>query len=136
MNANVEVSDLPVVYADPMRMHQLFLNLLDNALKFHKQDEPPVIRVYANGQVQDEGRNFVQIAVEDNGIGFDTSNFERIIEPFQRLHSKSEYEGSGIGLAIANRILKQIGGTVNATSVPGQGSTFVVTLPLSAPEER
>lgn len=135
LNAQVEAADLPVVYADPMRMHQLFLNLIDNALKFHKQDEPPIVRVYANEQVQDGDQDFVQIAVEDNGIGFDISSFDRIVEPFQRLHSKSDYEGSGIGLAICRRILKQYGGELTATSTPGKGSMFFVTLPRTMPGE-
>jgi signal transduction histidine kinase len=132
--AQVEVGDLPVVDANPVRMQQLFLNLVGNALKFHQHDVPPRVRIYASGQVQRSGQTWVQIAVEDNGIGFDEQNLERILQPFQRLHGRGEYEGRGIGLSICVRIVEQLGGTLTANSQPGQGSTFRVTLPKSKEE--
>ncbi len=134
----VLLSDLPTVEADPNQMYQLFQNLIGNALKFHKPDVPPVVRVYAR-EPGSEGNGFssapvlprsqAQIVVEDNGIGFDPKYGERIFQPFQRLHGRSEYEGTGIGLSICRKIVEQHDGSIVAESQAGEGSKFIITLP-------
>ena len=110
--------------ADPLQMHQLLLNLVGNALKFHRPGVPPVVRVRAEHR-----RGTLRIVVEDNGIGFEARHAERIFTPFQRLHARHEYEGTGIGLAIARRIAERHGGAVEAEGTPGEGSRFTVSLP-------
>jgi PAS domain S-box-containing protein len=120
----VEASGLPVVEADPTQMHQLLQNLITNALKFHKDDIPPAIQV--SGQILG---NKCQICIKDNGIGFEMQYLDRIFKPFQRLHSREEYEGSGMGLAICRRIVERHGGEITAISTLGEGSTFIITLP-------
>jgi signal transduction histidine kinase len=124
----VEVGELPILEADPVQMHELLLNLIGNGLKFHRPGEPPVVRV--EGRLVGEGRPRCELTVRDNGIGFDASHREHIFEVFRRLHGRSEYEGTGIGLAICRKIVQRHGGTITASSAPGQGATFVVTLPV------
>ncbi len=131
----VEVGPLPSLHADPMQMRQLLQNLIGNGLKFHRPEEPPVVQV--EGRVRaGAGGEFCEITVRDNGIGFEEKYLDRIFELFQRLHSRSEYEGTGIGLAICRKIVERHGGTIAAHSAPGQGATFLVTLPLHPTEER
>jgi len=127
---SVELEPLPSLEADPGQMRQLLLNLIGNALKFHRKDVPPRVRVYSREAADRPG--WVELLVEDNGIGFDISNLERILQPFQRLHGRSEYEGSGIGLAICRKIVERHGGSISAQSAPGQGATFIISLPLQA----
>ncbi|MCR4408180.1 MAG: GAF domain-containing protein [Anaerolineae bacterium] len=137
VGGRVEVSELPTIEADPTQMRQLFQNLIGNALKFHKRDEAPLVRVYAEprdsqGCRSDErfsAEGCYRIMVEDNGIGFDERYLDRIFQVFQRLHGRDEYEGSGIGLATCRKIVERHGGSITARSVPGQGATFIVTLP-------
>jgi len=123
----VHVGTLPVISADPTQMRQLFQNLIGNALKFHKPGEKPMVYVRSVSNT-DSG---YQIIVADNGIGFEEQYLNRIFAPFQRLHTRSEYEGTGMGLAICKKIVERHGGSITATSVPGKGSTFVITLPQS-----
>jgi PAS domain S-box-containing protein len=123
--AEVVVDDLPTVEADPLQMGQLFLNLVGNALKFHRPEESPRVRVYSGRMTGKE----VEIMVEDNGTGFDDQYVERIFLPFQRLVGRSEVEGSGMGLAICRKIVDRHGGKITARSIPGKGSTFTVMLP-------
>jgi PAS domain S-box-containing protein len=125
----VQAGNLPTIEADPTQMHQLLQNLIANALKFHQEDQPPIIEVSANNT-----RSRCQLLVKDNGIGFESQYVDRIFKPFQRLHTRQEYEGSGMGLAICRRIVERHGGTISATSVPGEGSTFIVTLPMRQPK--
>lgn len=120
----IEVGQMPTIEADPSQMHQLFLNLIGNALKFHKRDEAP--RVVVSGTVEN-GRCI--LSVSDNGIGFDEKYLDRIFTIFQRLHGKQEYEGTGVGLAVCRRIAERHGGSITATSRPGEGARFVVSLP-------
>ncbi|HWM90380.1 MAG TPA: ATP-binding protein [Thermoanaerobaculia bacterium] len=128
--ARVEVGELPTIEADPLQMRQLLQNLLSNALKFQRPGEPPVIQV--------EGTRIdgilCRIEVRDNGIGFDEKYLDRLFKPFQRLHGQSAYEGTGIGLAICQKIAERHGGSITAASAPGQGARFDVTLPLEQPE--
>lgn len=128
----VEVENLSNLEADPNQMRQLFQNLISNALKF-RREEKPVIRVY--GQQKSSGEARYQIFVEDNGIGFDEKYLDRIFVPFQRLHGRGIYEGTGIGLAICRKIVERHGGSITAKSTPGKGSTFIVTLPMKQPKE-
>ncbi len=124
--AEIQVEKLPRVYADKIQMQQLFQNLISNAIKFRKKDLPPRIAIQALSSAE----GFVQVSVKDNGIGFEKEYTDKILEPFQRLHSRSEYEGSGLGLAICRKIVSRHKGHIMAQSVPDQGSTFVVTLPI------
>ena len=121
----LEIGKLPTIKADPTQIRQLLQNLIDNSLKFHKKKEPPIVKVY--GEI-DNGR--CKLVVEDNGIGFDEKHRERIFTIFQRLNGRLEYEGTGIGLAVCRKITERHGGEIMARSRPGQGSTFIVTLPL------
>lgn len=123
-NAQVTADPLPAVPADPSQMRQLFQNLVGNSIKFRSADVAPVvaIRVGRHGAVW-------RIAVTDNGIGFDQADASRIFGPFERLHGRNRYEGSGVGLAVCRRIVERHHGTIEATSSPGAGTTVVVTLP-------
>jgi light-regulated signal transduction histidine kinase (bacteriophytochrome) len=136
----VELGDLAILDADPTQMHQLLQNLIQNALKFRKPDVAPIVKVHCRyvGHGDDSvsfGEEICQLMVEDNGIGFDAEHTERIFGVFQRLHSREQYEGTGIGLAICRRIAERHGGSVTARSAPGEGATFVVTLPIHPREE-
>lgn len=130
---HVESKRLPTIEADATQMHQLFQNLIGNALKFQQPETPPLVKVHAqileNSPVGRTGPA-CQIRIEDNGIGFDQKYLDRIFTIFQRLHGRHEYEGTGIGLAICRKIVDRHGGVITATSQPGQGATFLVTLPL------
>ncbi|MFD2205533.1 ATP-binding protein [Kiloniella antarctica] len=127
-NAVVSVSILPTIDADPLQMQQLFQNLIGNAIKYRNPDRAPEIQIIANDLESEENQRFCQIKIKDNGIGFQSEYTSKIFEIFQRLHSRQEYDGTGIGLAIARRIAEQHGGNITATSIPGEGSTFLVTL--------
>jgi light-regulated signal transduction histidine kinase (bacteriophytochrome) len=122
----VELGSLPVIDADPVQMRQLMQNLIGNALKFHRPETPPEVKV----GVKTSTAHRIELFVEDNGIGFDIRNLERIFQPFQRLHGRSEYGGNGIGLAICRRIVERHGGSITAESTPGEGATFFITLPV------
>jgi PAS domain S-box-containing protein len=125
---SVQVGHLPTLEADPTQMQQLFQNLIGNALKYHG-DKPPLVRITST----DTSSGEVLLTVEDNGIGFEEKHAERIFAPFQRLHGRSEYEGTGMGLAICRKIIERHGGTITARSKPGEGSTFLITLPIKQP---
>lgn len=125
-HAQVEIKPLPTIEADALQMRQLFQNLLSNAIKFRKEDVAPVIRVY--GQEGEEG--YIRLYFEDNGIGFDERYVDKIFTIFQRLEGRN-YEGTGVGLAICKKIAVRHGGDIMARSRPGEGSTFIVTLPLT-----
>jgi signal transduction histidine kinase len=122
--ADVNVEDLPVILGDARKLRQVFLNLIGNAVKF--ADGAPAVRVSA--EIQGSTAIF---AVIDNGIGMDPAQAERIFQPFHRLHAEEDYPGTGIGLAVCERIVEQHGGRIWAQSVPGRGSTFRFTLPVA-----
>ena len=134
--ADVKLSELPVVEADPVQMTQLLQNLVGNALKFHKKDQPPVIRIFTPDARSAHQNGMCEVRVADQGIGFDEKYLERIFQPFQRLHGREEYEGNGMGLAICRKILDRHDGTITATSKPGEGSTFIIRMPLRQKQER
>jgi signal transduction histidine kinase len=115
---------LPTLQADPLRMRQVFQNLIGNSLKFSRPDLPPVVTISA----QRKGENY-EIVVKDNGIGFEQQYAERIFEVFQRLQARGSYEGTGIGLAIVKKILEHHGGSIRAESEVGQGARFFLSLP-------
>jgi len=134
----VEVGKLPTIQADPLQIRQLLQNLIGNALKFHREDEPPMVKIHGRfvrgrrhrraGESPAEEK--CRIVVEDNGIGFDEKYLDRIFDVFQRLHSRDVYRGTGVGLAICRKIAERHGGTVTAESTLGKGSTFTVVLPV------
>ncbi len=142
-NARVEVGVLPVVMGDLVQMRQLFQNLISNALKFQRPGETPFVSVTAKVFIPPErlipgalpGEEVCEIRVRDNGIGFDTRFADQIFVVFQRLHTRTEYEGTGIGLAVCRKITDRHGGTIVAKSAEGEGATFIVTLPLKQPSD-
>ncbi len=139
-SAVVDVGSLPSLRGDPSQLGQLFQNLLNNALKFRKPGQPPRIsvncRVVAARELPPSVRPgraapaYYCINVADNGIGFNQQYAGRIFQVFQRLHGKSEYAGTGIGLAICEKVGTNHGGVITATSKPGEGATFSVYLPV------
>jgi len=130
-NATVEIGELPTLNADRAQMHQLFQNLIANSLKFQKKGRPSQIQIHSRNL---KG-GWVEIVVEDNGIGFDEKHLARIFKPFERLHSLSEYAGSGMGLAICQKIVARHGGRITARGAVGKGSTFLLTLPTNSEKE-
>ncbi|WP_461086547.1 PAS domain-containing sensor histidine kinase [Spirosoma flavus] len=137
--ADVKVGPLPAVLGDASQLVQLFQNLVGNALKFHRPTVAPLIQIQAQTLPVSElpstvkpGRAaeyYYQIDVMDNGVGFDEKYLDRIFQVFQRLHGKSEFAGTGIGLAISERVVANHGGAITASSQVGQGATFRVYLP-------
>lgn len=134
--AQIQVDPLPQIEGDALQMHRLFLNLLQNALKFHRPGVAPQVHVYANlpagGAQSANGK--VEIHVADHGIGFDEKYLERIFQPFESLHKTGEYPGTGMGLAICRKIVERHGGTITARSRPGESADFIVSLPLRQSE--
>jgi len=126
INGTIEVPEsLPAVSADDSQMHQLLQNLIGNGLKYYKKDVPPKIIVRAKSV---EG-NMVRVEVEDNGIGIEEKHGDEVFTMFRRLHSRGEYKGTGIGLAVCKRIVERHGGEIGMESVVGTGSTFWFTVP-------
>lgn len=134
--ATINCCVLPTLEADPTQMRQLFQNLVVNAIKFHRPEVGPVIDIIGEPvDVRLPGTNHAMVAasrisIRDNGIGFDEKYLGRIFQVFQRLHGRNEFEGSGVGLAICRKIVERHHGTITAHSRPGEGATFVVTLPI------
>jgi PAS domain S-box-containing protein len=127
--AKLSVEGLPVVEGSPILLHQLCYNLISNALKFSRENEPPLIRILSDIKKNDS-QPYVAITISDNGIGFDDIYTERIFNVFERLHSKDAYEGTGLGLALCRKIAERHNGTLTAAGRPGQGADFTLTLPL------
>lgn len=135
--AHVDVEELPELQVNPGLIKPLFQNLLSNALKYSKKQEPPRIRIKAEiSPAQPEVKNrapvmkYCRIYIEDNGIGFDQKYAEEIFGMFKRLHRSSEFEGTGIGLALCKKIVEQHNGYIYARSKVNEGSTFVISLPV------
>ena len=134
--AEVRVSEMPTIEADPTQIRQLFQNLIGNALKYRRQDTPPLVEI--SGQIENGAEAAVdgtpmklcRLLVQDNGIGFEPEFAERIFGIFQRLHGRGEYEGTGVGLAICRKIAERHGGTITAEGRPGEGAKFIVKLPV------
>jgi PAS domain S-box-containing protein len=124
--ATITRDALPNVWGDPIQVHQLFQNLIANAIKFHRRDEAP--QVHVSSLMADGVRTF---SVSDNGVGIEPRYLERIFVLFQRLHTRAEYPGTGIGLAICKKIVERHGGEMRVDSVPGSGTTFWFTLPTA-----
>ncbi|MGE0821244.1 MAG: ATP-binding protein [Candidatus Binatia bacterium] len=139
LGAEVSIGRLPTIDADPLQMHQLLQNLISNALKFQGPDQRPCVTVQgAIAPAQEAGNGHYpaavahcQLTVQDNGIGFDEKYLDRIFAPFQRVHGRAKYEGTGMGLAICRKIVERHGGTITGRSLPGQGATFIATLPVT-----
>ena len=124
---------LCTISADPLQMRQLFMNLIGNGLKYRRSDREPVVCIYLEGADRSatDSDSVCTIVVEDNGIGFDPASAEEIFGLFTRLHSRAEFPGTGIGLAVCKRIVERHGGTISAHSIPSEGTRFVITLPTS-----
>jgi light-regulated signal transduction histidine kinase (bacteriophytochrome) len=141
VNGRVEVGELPNVDADPLQVRQLMQNLIGNSLKYRRPDVPPIVKISSQSLIKgpsapgESANPSCQILVEDNGIGFEEVYNEKIFTIFQRLHGRTEYEGTGIGLAVCRKIVERHGGTITARSTLGEGSTFMVTLPVRQPKE-
>ena len=119
------IDSLPALHAEDFQMRELFQNLIGNALKYHREGVYPVIKIKS---CQMENQHW-KITVEDNGIGFDEKHKNKIFSPFHRLHGRSAYEGTGMGLAICKKIVDRHRGTITAQSTPEKGSTFIIILP-------
>ncbi len=138
-SGHVEVGHLPTIQADPLQMRQLLQNLIANGLKFHRIEDPPVVKIEGKfvhkrqqrGSARPAAGEQCRIVVEDNGIGFDEKHRDRIFGVFQRLHPRDVFEGTGIGLALCRKIVERHGGQITARGVPGRGSTFEVLLPAA-----
>ena len=133
-NAVFHIGELPTLRIIPERFRQLFQNLIINALKFSRENTPPEIHIYAVGRISPEAGDATQpdyydIYVKDNGIGFEQKYADEIFTLFKRLNSKDRFEGTGIGLSICKKIVEQHNGNISASSNPGVGTTFTISLP-------
>jgi signal transduction histidine kinase len=135
--ATVKPESLPVIRANPILMRILFINLIGNALKYSDKNIPTVIQIHQelhqtgkNGKDKGSGSGYCRIYISDNGIGFDQKYAEEVFDMFRRLHPASEYEGTGIGLALCKKIVEKHDGFISARSVVGEGSTFIISFPL------
>jgi light-regulated signal transduction histidine kinase (bacteriophytochrome) len=131
-HGTVEVGPLPTVEADRLQMRQLLQNLIGNAIKFRRPGVAPHVVVSASPVARpDADEALWELRVADNGIGLEPANAERIFKPFERLHSHTTFEGSGLGLAVCARIVERHGGRIRAEGQPGVGTTLIVTLPAA-----
>lgn len=136
-NAEIGVEYIPPIEAIPGQMRQVFQNLIGNALKFSRKGSPAVVNIRA-GYITEKSLtapwvsegDYIRLAIEDQGIGFDEIYLNKIFAIFQRLHTQNEYEGTGIGLAIVKKIMEKHNGLISATSQPNVGTTFTLVLPV------
>lgn len=133
--AQIKLDPLPTIMADPSQMNQLFINMLSNAIKFRKAGVKPQVSVgyeLVSGELEGYRVNSHLIKIADNGVGFDKEFSEKIFMPFQRLHSRDEFKGNGIGLAVCKRIVERHGGEITVKSETGNGAIFTISLPAVA----
>jgi light-regulated signal transduction histidine kinase (bacteriophytochrome) len=136
-NVTTSCSNLPVIKGNCTLLTHLFRNVLDNAIKFQKKDSPLQIIINSTGINEEEkkifdlpaNKTFHKIEISDNGIGFEDQYSEKIFQPFQRLHGKSEYEGNGLGLAICKKIMEKHNGIIYAKGAKDSGARFILILP-------
>ncbi len=139
-NALIKLNHLPVIFGDPMQLKQLFQNIISNALKYQKKTKTPEILIssevvkresfIASGNNERNEDKFHKIIIKDNGIGFEQEYADRIFKLFQRLHSKYEYEGTGIGLALVKKVVENHNGFITVESQPDMGTTFNIYFPI------
>ena len=137
-NAVIEANALPTVYVMPLQFQQLLTNIISNAIKYKKENVNPVISIkvgrvpasHVDTDLSSSANTYWKISIADNGIGFDPQYSTRIFELFQRLHSRDEYDGTGIGLAICKKIIQNHNGVITTESEPGKGATFNIYLPV------
>ncbi len=133
---HVIVGDLPTLDADAVQMQQLFQNLIANGLKYRREKVPPIIQIGAKILNEDQqGLHdclpvICRIQIQDNGIGFEQKYAKQIFNIFQRLHGRDKYAGTGVGLAVCEKIVLRHSGTIKAESAPGEGATFTIDLPM------
>ena len=130
-------NQLPTLKVHRLQFHQLFSNLIENAIKYSRSNVNPEIKIETANFINKDKKEFIRITVQDNGIGFEQQYAADIFKLFQRLHGKSEYSGTGIGLAICKKIVENHNGTITAAGQPGKGSAFIIEMPLNnsaAPE--
>ena len=136
----VNIGPLPVIDADPVHMRQLFQNLIGNALKFARAEAQPIVNISAEVETPPAGGvagpAMLRLRVEDNGIGIEPRFHERIFGIFERLHGREKYEGTGIGLAVCRKIVEQHNGSIEISSVVGEGTTFMILLPMKQLERK
>jgi PAS domain S-box-containing protein len=136
-HATIESDQLPTLLVNPLQIQQVFYNILGNSLKYTSNGKPVHIRITAekldNFKIENikDSKESWRISIQDNGIGFEQQYAKRIFEPFQRLHGKLEYPGTGIGLAICKKIVQYHGGSIEASGIPGQGARFDIFLPVN-----
>jgi signal transduction histidine kinase len=128
-SATLHYQNLPIVEGASVLLYQLFYNLVNNSLKFSKPGEPAEIKITCS-IIQKVKKEFAEVTVEDNGIGFEQEFAEKIFETFLRLNSKDKFEGTGLGLSLCKRIVERHGGMIEAKGEPGKGSNFIIRLPL------
>ena len=131
-NATIHIDDtLPAIEANPLQMQQLFQNIIGNCLKYHQQERDPIISIKRIASPDHPTlQNHVCFSVEDNGIGFEKKYQHTIFDIFQRLHTRKQFQGTGIGLSICKKIIERHQGTIRAEGIVEQGATFIITLPL------
>ena len=137
-NAEIHANELPCVEVNRGQIRQVFQNIISNALKFSKKDVPPVITIQSKtikeksfDSIEQKDGPYSLISIQDNGIGFDEKYVQNIFSLFERLNSKDKYEGTGIGLAIAKRIIEKHNGMITARGKEMEGAEFQIILPIS-----
>ena len=137
-NAIIDYEDLPVIKGNPLQLSQLFQNLITNGIKFHREGVKPYITIRSDAvrgkDIDSTAANpklrYIKIDVADNGIGFESKFSDKIFQMFQRLHDRSEFPGTGMGLAICKRVLENHKGFITASSKPGEGAVFSCYFPV------
>jgi PAS domain S-box-containing protein len=122
----INYTNLPEIEGNKIQIDQLFINLITNSLKYKQEDKAPIIKIFQRSNEN----GFCEILIEDNGIGFDEKYVDKIFEPFQRLHNRTEYKGTGLGLTICKKIVDRHNGTLSVKSSPKKGTIFIIKFPL------